>query len=174
MRPLAFLDVETTGLDSAKHELLEVAVITRKNDVAVTDVQLHFSLPIDLDRANDRALEINRYHERRKELAFIEIAPSTARLSLEAALSGCVVIGNNVGFDLRFIKQFLRESGRADEPWYYAPLDLKALVAGRCGMSRPASTACIAEVAGVPIPAGAHTALEDCRWNRSVYDALTR
>jgi hypothetical protein len=39
-------------------------------------------------------------------------------------------------------------------------------------MLKPASTKLIAEVAGIPLPKDAHTALADARWNAQVYDAL--
>jgi DNA polymerase-3 subunit epsilon len=175
MPSLAFLDTETTGLDAEVHELLEVAVVLRPDSPAKPETEIHFSLAIDPSRAEEKALEVNRFYERGEELAAIRRDDvEYAASDLAVALTGATVVGNNVGFDLRFLKAWLSACGVASEPWSYMPLDLKAWVAGRCGMGRPASTRLIAEVSGVPIPDDAHTALVDARWNRDVYNALTR
>lgn len=164
---IAFLDIETTGLDPLKHEILEVGIILRHGVPSEPAEVIHFSLPIDLTVADEKALEINKFAERRIALQGLMREPEWAKEMLARRLDGALVVGNNVQFDLRFIEQFLGEA-----PWYYSPLDLKAFVAGRCGMRQPASTKLIAEVAGVPIPTDAHTALVDANWNRRVYDAL--
>lgn len=162
-----FLDIETTGLDPLKHEILEVAALIDYDGDDKNSGIIHFSLPIDLAKADERAMEINGFIERRVALADIRIERGRAKSTLYNVLKGALVVGNNVQFDLRFIEQLL---GMA--PWYYSPLDLKAWVAGRCGMPKPASTKLIAEVAGVPLPSDAHTALADARWNKAVYGAL--
>lgn len=163
-----FLDIETTGLNPLKNEIMEVAAIVREDDPGKADREIHFSLPIVERLADAKALEINGYHDRRDELNAIQINRLEAA-ELLAPLKGALVVGNNIQFDLRFIELLI-----SDAPWYYSPLDLKALVAGRCGMDKPASTKLIAEVAGVPLSKDAHTALVDARWNRDVYDAVTR
>lgn len=167
MRTIAFLDIETTGLDPLKHEIMEVGIIRRSSDPKVSDWPIHFSLPINTAAADEKALDINGYFARRNELLEIEEAPGQAKALLYDVLKGALVVGNNVQFDLRFIEQFL-----GDTPWFYCLLDLKAFVAGRCGMREPAKTTTIADVAGVPLSKDSHTALVDARWNRDVYDAL--
>jgi DNA polymerase III epsilon subunit-like protein len=176
---VAFLDVETTGLDPQENELLEVAFILRSDDPRTADQEVYFSLPIHLSRSSAQALEVNRFYERQDELDVLRVTYPEALHKL-ARLKGALVVGNNVQFDLRFIEAFLNrheaflaETGvESTTPWYYSPLDLKAFVAGRCGMLKPASTKLIAEVAGIPLPKDAHTALADARWNAQVYDAL--
>jgi DNA polymerase III epsilon subunit-like protein len=166
---IAFLDIETTGLDPLKNEILEAAAVVRDDGSWLTgETVIHFSLPITPARADDRALEVNKYEERKEALEAAQITHGEAKSRLYDALKGALVVGNNVQFDLRFIEQLLRCA-----PWYYSPLDLKAYVAGRCGMRKPANTATIADVAGVPIDKhGQHTALADAKWNMRVYDAL--
>ena len=170
MNKQAFLDTETTGLDPYKHELVEVAIIVRDDIGGGTWRRrdpVHFALPCDLAHASDKALEINRYWERRSELHEAEISHVQARELLTETLEGATVIGNAVSFDLRFIENLLRAT-----PWHYMTLDLKSWVAGICGMSAPASTKLVAEVSGVEIPDGYHSALVDAGWNERVYDAL--
>lgn len=165
-----FLDIETTGLDPVCDQILEVAMLGDSN--------FHFSLPIDATGERSRkALEINRYWKRKAELDEIQIDAVKALKYFLGGLSGKVVVGNNVQFDLRFIEMFLRRvwCGRNSTPWHYHPVDLKALVAGRYQLGpAPWSTQQIAEAVGVPIPANAHSAVVDCMWNRDVYEAVTR
>lgn len=163
MRPLISLDIETTGLDPLRHEILEAALVFENAEY------IHFSLPITRSTADEKALEINRYHERKDALDEIQIAKMSAVEIFMEVLTGALVVGNNVQFDLRFVEQLIQAA-----PWYYAPLDLKAWVAGRCGMNHPASTATIADVSGVALPEDQHTALSDAQWNMSVYRALSR
>ena len=164
---IAFLDIETTGLDPLKHEIMEVAVILRKDSPIEAEQYLHFSLPISEMRADPKALEINGYRERYSDLKAIERTRGKGRSVLYDMLKDALVVGNNVQFDLRFIEQLLGMS-----PWYYAPLDLKAYAAGMCGLARPASTAFLEELAGTKVGKDAHTALADAEWNVRVYDAL--
>lgn len=168
MTRFAFLDTETTGLDPQRHELLEVAVVLR-GATAGRDCELHFALNIDPACADEGALRVNRYWERRDELAQRTIPEAEARASLNAWLDGAVVVGNNPQFDLRFIEHFLGST-----PWNYHPLDIKSLVGGarpELGLP-PWSTGQVARAAGVPIPEGYHSALVDARWNRDVFDAI--
>lgn len=172
MNPTAYLDTETTGLDPIRHQLLEVAIIHAPDNGVI-----HFSLPIDLTRADPKALEVNRYHARLPELRQIQVTMPDALQLLINGLQGRTVVGNNVQFDCRFIEAWLREYGPAEvnpAPWRYHLVDLKALVAGRYRMGpAPWSTGAIAQRVGVPITEGAHSALVDAQWNKAVYEAVT-
>lgn len=172
---LAFLDIETTGLDPYAHEVLEVAYVVRPDDPTLPERTAHFSLSIDVSKASEDALRINRYYERMDDLFLISVTREDAAAKLLLDLTGALVVGNNVAFDLRFLEALLQRQGFAGNdatPWHYAPLDLKSFVAGRCGMRKPANTKVVAEVSGVPLPQDAHTALADAQWNKRVYDAL--
>lgn len=161
---IAYLDIETTGLNPFEHEILEVAII--KEDAPHNP--LWFSLPINESLASSQALEINKYYERRSDLQELQVPLEEAQDALREFLTGRLVVGNNVQFDLSFLSRLL-----GDQPWYYAPFDLKMYAAGLAGMTKPASTKFLAELADVPLPKDAHTALADCHWNREVYLSLT-
>lgn len=164
---IAFLDIETTGLNPLEHEILEVGIILRPEYPDKPEEKIHFSLPIDLTKASEKALEVNGFIERRAALKEIERAPGVAKALLYDRLRDALIVGNNVQFDLRFIEQFL---GLA--PWFYTPLDLKVYAAGRCGLKLPASTKFLEELAGTKVGKDAHSALVDAKWNVRVYDAL--
>lgn len=177
MKPTVYLDIETTGLDPVKHQILEVAMIfdgapaTRLRSVD----EVHFSLAIDPVRASQAALRINRYDERQGELRTRELLPHVAAYTLIRALADRVVVGNNVQFDMRFIENFLRQQGADDPtPWNYHLIDVKALAAGRFQMGpAPWKTEAVAAAAGVPLSDDAHTAMADAQWNKAVYEEVT-
>jgi oligoribonuclease (3'-5' exoribonuclease) len=171
---LVFLDIETTGLDPRVHDMLEVAMVVRDPFDEAVDEEIGFAMAINLAAADPRALEVNRYQQRLPELRRAQIDDAGALALLMTTLRGAIVVGNNVQFDLRFIEQFLVECESPDTtPWFYSPVDLKALAAGRLSMGEPPwSTNKVADAAGVPIPDGYHSALVDAKWNRDVYDAV--
>lgn len=184
VRNLVFLDLETTGLDPHVHEILEVAFIVRNPEPSPTatdmlETTFHFALNINERHADERALEVNRYWERWKKPVNEGGFPAVQTDEWAAGvflnhLRDAIIVGNNVQFDVRFIERFLLDCGCATiTPWFYHPVDLKALVAGTFNLGEPPwSTREIAEAARVPIPADAHSALVDARWNRDVYDAV--
>jgi DNA polymerase III alpha subunit (gram-positive type) len=166
MTRLAIVDIETTGLDSEKHQILEYAAcLLPEND------WVHFSLPIDTALASDQALEVNEYYERRTELLSIEEHPYEAAELIHQDLKGRIFVGNNPQFDARFIAKLL-DKYDLQPSWNYHLVDLKALVAGSFRIAPPWSTADIAKWIGVPLPDNAHTAIADVEWNVSVYTAL--
>lgn len=181
-KKLVFLDIETTGLDPIRHEILEVAMIKRTDSVPGADQEVTFSLNIDPLAAEPRALEVNRYEERKDALAEAQVPDSFASRILFGTLKDAIVIGNNPQFDLRFIEAFLRRNAFevlgigmpfTPTPWNYHPVDLKALVAGKLGLGEPPwSTKQIARESGVPLPEDAHAAFADAAWNRDVYDSV--
>jgi DNA polymerase III alpha subunit (gram-positive type) len=173
MSKIVFLDLETTGLDPRKQEILEVAMLVREGR---HDREVYFTLPIALNRADSEALKINRYFQRVRELTAAAIPRVRALALFEVYFRDAIVVGNNVQFDLRFIEQFILDYTRGNQdptPWHYHPVDLKALVAGTYQLGEPPwSTKQVAEAVGVPLPRNAHTAMADAEWNRDVYDAI--
>lgn len=166
MANLGFVDIETTGLDPDKHQVLEVAILTEP-----FGDQVHISLPINPGNASEQALETNGYYARRNELLEIQHTREEAAEIVRDALQGHVFIANNPSFDAAFLSRLLRDFGYGPS-WHYHLVDIKSLVAGYFGVAPPWNTAKIAELANVPLPADAHTALADAQWNLAVYKSL--
>lgn len=162
---IAFVDIETTGLDPLADQVLEVAIITDDRDYPI-----HFSVPIDERRASAQALKINRYRERRAELAAIEEHPYDAAALVADALKTKAFVGNNPRFDDAFLRVFLERSGFKAE-WHYHLVDIKALVAGRYQLDPPWTTSEIEQAVGIRNK-NEHTALADAEWVRDAYYAL--
>ncbi|MYZ37504.1 MULTISPECIES: hypothetical protein [unclassified Streptomyces] len=203
MTNIAFVDTETTHLDSALGDAWEVAVILREfDDNEPTDTEYVWQIRPNLATADREALEIGRYLERfavppHAEAAFTgyedgPIVPMTRFQAVSAilsVLSGAVMVGSNPGFDDRFLRKLL---GPGAAQWHYRPLDIATLAAGfQYGQaSVPHATGAVLQrddLPGMPLssrglsrrmgvePPGAdgHQALVDARWARDVYDAVT-
>ncbi len=170
MKPLAFLDIETTGLDPYKDEILEIAYLReakRPGPVVAT----HFSMQIDEHAANPKALEVNRYWERKLDLLDIRLPWSPAAYKLVSELKDHIIVGNNPTFDLTFLTHFLGKW--AWKPtWHYRPLDVGSMAQGRLRARGVLPTAEIAKTFGVPLPEDQHSALADATWNYELYNAL--
>lgn len=90
----AFIDIETTGLDCYKHEIIEIAILTdsQKYHVKVS--------PQRLDIADSKALEINGYNSKDWDGA---VRACDVALKTSNMLEGCVIVGHNPGFDMGFL-----------------------------------------------------------------------
>lgn len=103
-----FLDTETTGLDpNAGHEIIEIAIISLHPSGNTTT--WHYKIkPMNIHKADPVALEINGYTEMkwRNALTFDAIAKD-----LQCILDGGLICGQNVEFDLMFIRHQLKQLG---------------------------------------------------------------
>lgn len=201
MTAIAFVDCETSHLDSAIGDAWEVAVIRRDPDGIETENLWH--IRIDLTAADPESLRIGHYEERFavpdgvdavQIRAFLDGTTMYEHLTKQDALdeigellAGAVLVGSNPGFDDRFLRKLLGSA-----PWHYRPVDIATLAAGRkLGMvdvarrfgSKPLpsdevpfpfSSRDLSRWTGVEPPGDgvAHTALGDARWARDVFDAV--
>lgn len=118
-RPLAFIDVETSGLDVQIHEILEIAIIHSDGREYTTKVQ-----PNHIESAEVEALGINGYNpdEWADAPTSKEVAPKVANL-----LADCILIGQNVRFDAKFVEKFHRRNG-VDIRFDYHIIDTATLI----------------------------------------------
>ena len=97
----AFLDIETTGLNLLKHEIIEIGcVITNSELEVIEEIELKIK-PENISDADPVALKVNHYNEEDWKSA----------LSLEKALNvfckkvkNCIMVGHNVSFDAGFLE----------------------------------------------------------------------
>ena len=109
MRDLAFIDLETTGLDPARHEIIEAAVIRVDGETLAeidhTDVRV---LPERIEDASPVALRINGYTPD----AWKDAASQAQALEwITPLLDGAVLGGHNPGFDRAFLEAACRRTG---------------------------------------------------------------
>ncbi len=122
---VAFVDVETTGLDPNRHELLEVAVV--QVDVETMTVLSEYSALVAPERLADADLEalsvcgFNKA-EWKEALPLREVLLAVAPL-IEGAMLG----GHNVGFDWAFLEAGFRRAGLPVPHVDYHRLDTASL-----------------------------------------------
>lgn len=162
---IAFVDTETTGLDPVRHEIWEVGLI-------VGDHEYEWQLPVDLGRADARALDIGRFHERRPDANLTllsQFSADFAHLTRDCHLAGAVI-----SFDEERLRTLLRTNG-ACPAWHYHLVDVEALAAGRLGLPPPWNSDDLSRAVGVdPDTFDRHTALSDARWAKALYEACVQ
>lgn len=171
-RKLAFIDSETTGLSADKHEIIEIAALIY--DPASGEVEKEWSTkvaPSHIETANEKALQINGYINN----------PSAYSGKLKSALikfnsmtQDCIIVGQNVSFDLSFIYKAMKELDI--KPLFDRRfLDLMSLVWFQVKDSDIPNLKLesLCDYFGA-CNVGAHTALVDCRRTYEVYRKLEK
>lgn len=175
MTVLAFVDVETTGLDPDVHQVWEIAL-------ALDDGPIHSTMVThDLDHADDAALTVSRYHER-GGAAFVgnprPPRPSrftrseTFEQTVYDTLDGATLVGANPAFDAAFLR-----ARWGSAPWHYRLLDVEAYAMGALGYDHPQSLTTITKdlrARGFDIPVPDHSAAADVAATRAAFYALRR
>lgn len=128
-QPLAFIDIETTGLDYEKGEIIELGVVIaelRDGALTVTDeIDLKIA-PKHIETADAQALRINGYNE--AEWIFAVSIEEALKLFVERT-AGAVFVAHNITFDYGFIEANLRRYG-FEHKMHYHKLDTLALAFG--------------------------------------------
>ena len=132
--PLAFVDLETTGLNPHKHEIIEIGVVIARqtgNPEQALEVVEEFEIqvkPAHIELADPDALRVNQYHKRSWERA---IPMADAAVILEQKLKGCVFIAQNVVFDCSFLQSAFHKLGKSfDNVIYYQKMDIASIAFG--------------------------------------------
>jgi len=172
VRELAFVDVETTGLDERRHAIWEVAIITydgteRDPVENVWSAQLLLSATDVIDAQPD-ALRIGRYYTRSRPEG--GCCPRRAAAVIIAKLTeGRQLVGINPAFDAKFLTAMLRTEG-ITYAWNPFVIDVAAMVGGKLGLARPWRSSDITAALGLdPANYNKHTALDDARLARDIY-----
>lgn len=100
MEKLIFVDVETSGLDEAVHEIIEICII-RDNHTYYRKVK-----PLHINTASPEALRINRFSFKEWDNAS---EPSSVALEIAHYFSGATIVAHNPHFDMRFIEELFHQ-----------------------------------------------------------------
>jgi len=123
---LAFIDVETTGLDSDTAEIIELGVVIAKlkdGELVVTD-QMDLKIrPEHLETAEPAALRINGYNEADWLFA---VSLQDAMKSFAEKTEGAIFVAHNLIFDYAFIDRAFKNTG-IENKMHYHKLDTIAI-----------------------------------------------
>ncbi|OGZ07705.1 MAG: hypothetical protein A2942_04225 [Candidatus Lloydbacteria bacterium RIFCSPLOWO2_01_FULL_50_20] len=179
---LAFVDIESTGLDPFRHEIIEIGIVLveQKNDlfglpaamgtaqagkqslelISEHEIQLK---PIHIETADPKALLITRYKERNWSKA---VGQKEGFEAAAALLEGTIFIAQNVAFDWAFLQKAGNEYGvNFEKQVHYHKLDLASMTFGKFYHDPKLTKFSLREMAGYfeVTNQDAHTALADAR-----------
>jgi len=196
------IDLETGGLDPTLHPITEVGlVIESHGHMSKTEAENYseygrmrveevtFSLPFDTRACDPKALDIQKYYERRGLEDYPpRWEPSRAAGFLHEVLDGAYLVGKNPSFDAGFVQALLRLFGLTPT-WHHRLVDVGALYWGyHNGLYRhylggveelpreiitlddPPNSAKVAELSDIALPEDTrHAALVDASWAYRVF-----
>lgn len=122
---LIFVDIETTGFDPNKHEIIELAYILVRQkgetgqEFEVVEEREFKVKPEHIETAEPQALKINGYDE--GQWLFANSLAEAMKVFAEKS-KGAVFIAHNVTFDYSFIERAFTKTGIKNE-MFYAKLD---------------------------------------------------
>ena len=109
VKAIAFVDIETTGLDPARHDILEVAVVRVDPDtLQVLEEKSVLVQPERLSDADPEALAVCGYSASVWSRA---IPLKWALRAIAPLLEDALIAGHNVGFDWSFLEAGFRRAG---------------------------------------------------------------
>lgn len=177
---VAFVDVETTGLDPDLHEIWEVALITPIPDTPGFYTEHRWFLPVNLGRAHPDALRIGGFHKRHPcgydyepALGQHRQGETDPKVPFAAAFAdltrGLHIACAIPSFDMPRLYSLLTMNGACPE-WHYHLICVESMLLGKYKIKPPwKSEDLLAKCGIVTSEEDKHTALGDARWVRDVY-----
>ena len=173
-KKLAFVDIETTGFDVEKQEIIEIGVvIVNQNNGVLGDVVEEFEIKIQpekIENADPEALSINGYNE--ADWMFAVSLKQAMELFAEKT-KDAIFVAHNVAFDYAFIAKAFATTG-VENKMFYAKMDTISFAYAKFHKQEDAprmSLKALCEYFGIENER-AHTALADTRATVEVYRKL--
>lgn len=192
-KPIAVLDLETSGLIPGTHEVLEVGIVkdhhvsedelgtaddwyqqtTSEYDLNGRKRCLNLKIkPSRIGSAQPKALEVNGYKEEDWKDA---VTPEEAAHRINAFLKGCVICGYNVKFDMGFLEALFKEVG-VKPSWSHHQVDVVAMAYEHlvpCGLEQ-LSLKAVCEFLGIEPEPEVHRAINGALRCQQVREKLSR
>lgn len=182
---IAFIDIETTGLDPDRHDVWDIGLVLAEDHTDLDNVyRMQWYVRPDLGAADPGALRVNRYYQRTKGFTRDNwSAPSSVATTLARLTEGAYMAGMNVDFDVDFLEKFLRKHD-ACPAWEYKPIELESMMLGMlCEYNRaadfvtsmfPFKSTTLSMFIGVNAEEfDRHTAFGDAEWAYTVFRKVT-
>ncbi len=175
MSDAVFIDIETTGLNPDQHQIWEVSLVIGDDPRD----QFTWQLPVDLGRADPKALEVGGFYNRRWSCGGLASLRSFSE-KFERLTGGKHLVGAVVSFDEERLRKALKANGAAPG-WHYHLIDVEALAVGYLygkGFDYPTTLPWDSELLSRwvdvdPNQFDRHTALGDALWAKAIYEAVT-
>lgn len=171
---LAFIDIETTGFDMERQEIIEIGcVIAKQQDGVAGDIIDEFEIKIKPERLNEadpEALAINGYNEAAWMFA---LDLKQAMEMFAEKTKECVMVAHNIGFDYSFIAKAF-SSTQVENKMFYAKIDTISYALAKLGKNPEVTRfalGALCEHYGIENER-AHTALADARATYELYKKL--
>ena len=164
---LAFVNCEMTGLNPDEHEIIEIGVLiyNQQTDQIETEWETKIA-PSHIQTASSTALKINGYINNPE---LYRGNRKSALIKFNSLVDGCLIVGQNVSFDLSFIYKHLKEFN-IEPKFNRRYLELMGLSWWAVKDSDVPGISLESLCNHFNIPnVGAHSALTDCRRAFEVY-----
>lgn len=167
---LAFIDIETTGLNLIRHEIIEIGCILVNPDLEVIE---EFEIKIKPEHPEDAdptSLKINHYDP---EVWRDAKSLKQAMVFLASKVEGAIMVGQNIAFDSSFLDYAFAKIGLSN-PMHYHKLDTIAIAWAKMHRDPELIHFSLREMClrfGIENPK-AHTALSDARATFLLYKKL--
>ncbi|MFA6257523.1 MAG: 3'-5' exonuclease [Candidatus Paceibacterota bacterium] len=112
----AFIDIETTGLNLLKHEIIEIGcVLTSPSLEVIEEFELKIK-PEHIENADPAAIKVNHFNIQDWENA---ISLKEAIEIFSKKVKSCIMVGHNVAFDAGFLEYVFNKTGIANTMHYH-------------------------------------------------------
>lgn len=168
-KPLAWCDTETTGLDPDRHDILDIAIVRVASDGSETV----FSSKILMERpqnAHPKALEVNGYTPE-KWVDARPVGEVFREIHDRKLLQDCILAGQNIPFDARFINATFQRLGIDARVDYHLYDTVTLALAHLKPYLKSVSLVPVCVALGIPVD-NAHEAMADCRMAMAVNRAI--
>ncbi|MBP6879436.1 MAG: 3'-5' exonuclease [Candidatus Pacebacteria bacterium] len=175
---LAFIDVETTGLDITRHEIIQIGAVIVSQDGEIDD-KFKFTVleelelkvkPERIEDADKTALRVNGYSP--DDWVFAYTLPEAMKMFAEKT-EGCIMVAHNMAFDFAFITKAFSDT-KVENKMHFHKLDTISIAYAKAQRKEDInrfSLRSLCEFFGIENK-NAHTALSDCRATLAVFEKL--
>lgn len=167
---LAFIDIETTGLDILEHEIIQIGCVITNPSLDIIDSFEIKIKPENIENADKISLKINGYKKEDWENA---LPLKEALRDFSKRIADCIMVAHNIAFDFSFIENaFIRS--RVKNTLHYHKLDTISIAWAKFHHDNDIDRFSLREMCnrfGI-INEKAHTALSDAHATYELYKKL--
>jgi len=172
---LAFIDIETTGFNIEKHEIIEIGCVVASQNGKDLKIIEEFEIkikPEHIETADPDALQLNNYDEGKWLFASDK---KEAIKVLSEKTKDCMMVAHNIAFDYSFLAKAFSDTG-IEDTMFFAKIDTISFAYGKLHDDPKItrySLAKLCEHFGI-VNEKAHTALSDARATFELFQKLIR